>query len=285
LFYFRIKWAGRSAARINALFTKPAEAGPMSDPIAPAGPEAVRAAIRRAADATGVNFSLLVETARRESAMNPNARAGTSSATGLFQFIESTWLDMVRRHGADHGLGAQAAALRNGANAATRQDILALRSDPEMSARMAAELARENATTLQARLGRAPNAGELYAAHVMGPNGALRLIEAAQQGAPSAVALFPREAAANRRLFYANGQPRSAQSLLDRLQLDADAGISAGQSGGRLEYGRDGEAMSPSLARALFAFALLPLLRSNEDEAQQRNPLEALTAYARTNGL
>jgi hypothetical protein len=216
LFYFRIKWAGRSAARVNALFTKPAEAGPMSDPIAPAGPEAVRAAIRRAADATGVNFSLLVETARRESAMNPNARAGTSSATGLFQFIESTWLDMVRRHGAEHGLGAQAAALRNGANAATRQDILALRSDPEMSARMAAELARENATTLQARLGRAPNAGELYAAHVMGPNGALRLIEAAQQGAPSAVALFP---------------------------------------------------------------------RSNEDEAQQRNPLEALSAYARTNGL
>jgi hypothetical protein len=138
---------------------------------------------------------------------------------------------------------------------------------------------------LQARLGRAPDAGELYAAHVMGPNGALRLIEAAQQGAPSAVALFPREAAANRGLFYANGQPRSAQSLLDRLQLDADAGISAGQSGGRLEYGRDGEAMSPSLARALFAFALLPLLRSNEDEAQQRNPLEALTAYARTNGL
>jgi hypothetical protein len=257
----------------------------MTSPIAPAGPEAVRAAIRRAADATGVNFSLLVETARRESAMNPNARAGTSSATGLFQFIESTWLDMVRRHGADHGLGAQAAALRNGANAAMRQDILALRSDPEISARMAAELARENATTLQARLGRAPNAGELYAAHVMGPNGALRLIEAAQHGAPSAVALFPREAAANRGLFYVGGQPRSAQALLERLQLDADAGIGAAQGGARLDYGRDGEAMSPALARALFAFALLPLLRSNEDEAQQRNPLEALNAYARTNGL
>ena len=71
----------------------------MSDPIASVGPDAVRAAIRRAADATGVNFSLLVETARRESALNPTARAGTSSATGLFQFIESTWLDMMRRHG------------------------------------------------------------------------------------------------------------------------------------------------------------------------------------------
>lgn len=258
----------------------------MTSPIAPAGPDAVRAAIRRAADATGVNFSLLVETARRESALNPNAQAGTSSATGLFQFIEGTWLDMVRRHGADHGLGAEAAALQNGANAQTRRDILALRNDPEISARMAGELARENATTLQARLGRAPTAGELYAAHVMGPGGAIRLIEAAQQGAPNAVSIFPREAAANRGLFYANGQPRSAQGLLDRLQLDADASMGAAQqmqNGDRLEYGRDGEAMSPALAQALFAFALLPLLRSSEDDqTNQRNPMEALTAYART---
>ena len=83
----------------------------MSNPIAPAGPDAVRAAIQRAANATGVDFSLLVETARRESAFNANAKASTSSATGLFQFIDSTWLDMVRRHGARHGLGAEAAAL------------------------------------------------------------------------------------------------------------------------------------------------------------------------------
>ncbi len=261
----------------------------MTNPIASAGQDAVRAAIRRAADATGVDFSLLVETAQRESALNPNARAGTSSATGLFQFIEGTWLDMVRRHGAEHGLGAEASALSNGANAQTRRDILALRNDAEISARMAGELARENATTMEARLGRSPTAGELYAAHVMGPGGALRLIEAAQQGAPSAAALFPREAAANRGLFYASGQARSAQGLLDRLQLDADASMEAIQqgagSGGRLEYGRDGEAMSPALAQALFAFALLPLLRGGQEEqTEQRNPLEGLSAYARTNG-
>lgn len=253
----------------------------MSDPIAPLGPDAVHNAIRRAADATGVNFSLLVETARRESAMNPNARAATSSATGLFQFIDSTWLDMVRRHGADHGLGPQAAALSNGPDAATRRDILALRSDPELSARMAAELARENANTLQARLGRAPNAGELYAAHVMGAGGAIRLIEAAQQGAPSAAAIFPREANANRGLFYTNGEPRSAQGLLDRLSLDADASMGAG-SRGRIEYGRDeSEMMSPALAQALFNMALLPLLRGTGDEHETQDPLRALAAYTR----
>lgn len=251
----------------------------MSDPIAPVVQDGVRAAIRRAADATGVNFSLLVETARRESALNPNARAGTSSATGLFQFIESTWLDMVRRHGADHGLGAEASALRNGADAATRRNILALRNDPEIAARMAAELTRENADALQARLGRAPSAGELYAAHVMGSGGAIRLIEAADACAPSAAALFPREAAANRGLFYANGQPRSAQGLLDRLQLDADASMGAAR--GRVEYAPSEGAMSPELAHALFAMTLLPLLRGGDDSNDTRNPLNALNAYAR----
>ncbi len=251
----------------------------MSDAIAPAGPDAVRAAIRRAADATGVNFSLLVETARRESALNPTARANTSSATGLFQFIDSTWLDMVRRHGATHGLGAQAAALRQGANPETRREILALRNDPEIAARMAGELARENANALQARLGRPPSAGELYAAHVMGAGGAVRLIEAAQRGAPDAAALFPREAAANRVLFYANGAPRSAQGLLERLGLDAEAGMSD-PARGRIEY--NAGAMSPALAQALFAFALLPLLNNTKQE-DARDPLRALNAYTRSN--
>jgi hypothetical protein len=249
----------------------------MSDPIAATSPDAVRAAIQRAADATGVNFSLLVQTAQRESALNPHAKAGTSSATGLFQFIESTWLDMVRRHGAQHGLGAEAAALQRGADVQTRRDILALRNDPELSARMAGELARENAATLQARLGRAPNAGELYAAHVMGSGGAVRLIEAAAHGAPSAAALFPREAAANRGLFYANGEARSAQGLLDRLSLDADAAVGAR---GRVEYARGDAPMSPALAQALFAMALLPLLGGN-DEEERSDPLQALSAYRR----
>lgn len=250
----------------------------MSDPIAPAGPDAVRAAIRRASEATGVNFSLLVETARRESAFNPEARAATSSATGLFQFIESTWLDMVRRHGVRHGLAAEATALNHGADADTRRAILALRADPELSARMAGELARENAALLEARLGRSPSAGELYAAHVMGPAGAGRLIEAAAQGAPDAAALFPREAAANRGLFYAQGQARSAQGLLDRLALDAEAGIGA-RAEGRSEPSSSGGPLSPALAQALFTMALLPLLQSSSDDEARPDPLRALSAY------
>ncbi len=251
----------------------------MSGPTLPITREAVHAAIQRAANATGVDFSLLVETARRESALDPNARAGASSATGLFQFIDSTWLDMVRRHGAAHGLSREAAALNTEVDAQTRRSILSLRSDPELSARMAAELARENAATLQARLGRAPSAGELYAAHVMGAGGALRLIEAAANGAPDAAAVFPREAAANRGLFYAGGEPRSAQSLLNRFQMDASSGIA--ERDARFVGGDEPEPLSAALARALFAIALLPLLGSGDDEGA-RDQLHALTAYRRS---
>ncbi len=264
----------------------------MSEPVVPApiAPETnVRAAIRRAAGATGVDFSLLVETAQRESSLNPNARAGTSSATGLFQFVDSTWLDMVRRHGAQHGLGQYAATLESGhVDAATRRDILALRNDPEISALMAGELARENASALQAQLGRPPSAGELYAAHVMGAGGALHLIQAAAGGASDASALFPREAAANHGLFYtASGQARSAQGLLDRLSLDADATMNTGAATALpavLQPSAHGP-LSPALAQALFNLALMPLLRStggdNDSAPQSTDPLQALLAYTR----
>ena len=80
-------------------------------------------------------------------------------------------------------------------------------------------------------------------------------------------------------MFYVNGQPRSAQGLLERLQLDADASMSAAR--GRVEYKPGEGAMFPELAQALFAMALLPLLRSGDEESGVRNPLDALSAYGR----
>lgn len=190
---------------------------------------AVGQALSRAADATGVDFAQLLETARRESAFDPRAKAQTSSAAGLFQFIESTWLTMVARYGAQHGMAAEAAAIDMSsgrprvADAQTRTAILAKRFDPEMAARLAGELTRENAAALEKSLGRAPSRGELYMAHVLGAAGATRLVRAAAEGAPDAVALFPREAAANRGLFYRkDGGVRSAQELAQRFDRMVD---------------------------------------------------------------
>jgi hypothetical protein len=185
---------------------------------------AIVAALTRASTATGVDFHHLVDVARRESRLNPNARAPTSSAAGMFQFIESTWLEMIAKHGDKHGLGAEASRIDLSGprprvdDPAIRKQILNLRFDPEIAARMAGEFTRDNAARLETRLGREPSAGELYAAHVMGAGGALRLIAAAERGAPDASAIFPREAGANRWLFFSrDGEPRSAQQLLDRL--------------------------------------------------------------------
>ena len=75
--------------------------------IRPVGPKAtpeVRDAIQVAARRTGVSFDFLVKQAETESGFDPRAKASTSSATGLYQFLEGTWLSMVRQHGAGERL-------------------------------------------------------------------------------------------------------------------------------------------------------------------------------------
>jgi hypothetical protein len=170
-------------------------------------------AVSRAAQKAGVDFSALLETAKRESGLDKNAKAGTSSAAGLFQFIESTWLDMVQRYGPKYGIAAG-----DMHNAGERKRLLDLRYDPSVAAGLAGELTRENSAALEKAIGRAPNASELYAAHVLGADGAARLISAPANA--DAAALLPKAAGANRTIFYAEGgAPRSAADVLARLRI------------------------------------------------------------------
>jgi hypothetical protein len=170
---------------------------------------AVMTAIRNASAATGVDFGYLVKTAQRESNFDPAAKASTSSATGLFQFTSETWLSMVKRYGASHGVAPDQ----------SRDQLLELRKDPDLSARMAAELARENAGILGKKLGRPATQSELYAAHFMGPSETARLVEAARRndGGPAS-ALFPKAALANSNVFRsADGAQLTAAGLYQKL--------------------------------------------------------------------
>lgn len=185
----------------------------------------VMGALRTASANSGVSFDYLVETARRESALKPAAKAATSSARGLFQFIEQTWLSVVRSDGAKAGLEKEAAAISGGRgrftvnDSAMRQRILALRNDPELSARFAAVLARQNHDSLAKSIGREPTQGELYMAHFLGAEGARKLIAgaAATPGA-SAAAQFPNAARANTSIFYDRaGHARSLSQVYARL--------------------------------------------------------------------
>lgn len=170
-------------------------------------------ALRRAAEATGVDFQYLVDTAGRESSFRPNLTASTSSATGLFQFIEQTWLATVKSDGARFGLGAQAAAISQRSNGsfqvndpAKRSEILELRKDPELASKLAGVLTDKNARYLRGATGQEPSGGELYVAHFLGAKGAVDLITAKrEQPATSAADLFPAAAKANKSLFYLKG--------------------------------------------------------------------------------
>ena len=71
----------------------------------------VAGAIRQASAATGTSFNYLLATARVESGLNPQAGASTSSARGLLQFIEQTWLGTIKQSGAELGYGRYAAAI------------------------------------------------------------------------------------------------------------------------------------------------------------------------------
>lgn len=215
-----------AAARTHEAARSGGAARQIGPALAPRAGTPVEAAIARAAEATTVDFGYLLAQAEVESAMNPEARAATSSATGLYQFIESTWLDTVKKHGARFGLGALAAQIdvtASGsayvADPAQRQAILALRADPEIASLMAAGLAEDNRAHLAPILGRQPDHAELYLAHFLGAGGAGRFLSEMQADpSQSAAALFARPAAANRSIFYTpDGSPRSLAGVMDVL--------------------------------------------------------------------
>jgi len=183
-------------------------------------------AFSKAASDTGVSFDFLVKTAARESSLQPEAEAKNSSAAGLFQFVEQTWLAMVSRHGAAQGLASEAASIQQTKSgrysvtgAAMRDRILKLRYDPQVATAMAAKLTQENGQALQQKLGRAPTDGELYVAHFMGAGRAGELLQAAIK-TPGRIAqqMFPQEAAANPAIFSTSkGNARSVADVVKNL--------------------------------------------------------------------
>jgi hypothetical protein len=182
--------------------------------------------ILAASSATGVGFDYLMRTAMRESSLDPSAKARTSSASGLYQFVDKTWLSMIDRHGSKYGLETYADAIEQSSTGrykvtdpAMKAEILALRYDPEIASLMAGELARENRASLERHLGRPVSDGEIYAAHFLGTNGAISLLNAAQTDPEASAAdLLPHAAKANRSIFYGDdGTARSTAEVVQKV--------------------------------------------------------------------
>ncbi|HKS85005.1 MAG TPA: transglycosylase SLT domain-containing protein [Pseudolabrys sp.] len=186
----------------------------------------VTGAIRQAAQSTGISFEYLLTTAKIESNLNPSAQASTSSAKGLYQFIDQTWLGTMKQAGALFGLGRYADAIVRSPdghydvpNTSMRAAILRLRSDPQASAMLAGALTRNNAALVGGSIGRQPTNGELYIAHFLGADGAAKLINnASARPQTNAAAMFPSAAAANHSIFYdSSGRARSVGEVYQKL--------------------------------------------------------------------
>lgn len=184
----------------------------------PFSPEvSVETPTRQAARAVGVPQRFLDALIVQESGGNPDAKASTSSATGHAQFIDSTWIRMMRQYGHRYGFG------ETQMNEISEPELLALRRDPQWAAIMAAEYARENALALRGALGREPRQHEVYLAHFLGSGDAVDIIRAAEQdrrrergrARSAASVVSPASAAANRSVFYTNGRARTAAELIE----------------------------------------------------------------------
>jgi Transglycosylase SLT domain len=170
----------------------------------------IAGAIKQAANTTGTSFEYLLATAKMESDFNPTAGASTSSAHGLYQFIDQTWLGTVKEAGAQLGYGNYADAITKSpsgdysvSDPTARTAIMKLRDDPVASSAMAAALTQSNSFELTGKIGRRPTDSELYMAHFMGVGGAAKLISSAEDSPQaSGAALFPNAAAANRSIFF-----------------------------------------------------------------------------------
>ena len=179
----------------------------------------VIATIRRVAQSQQADFDYLLTQAKVESGLNPAARAQTSSASGLYQFTAGTWLSVVGRHGDKAGLDSHAQALRNGnLSAQQRENLLALRNEPEVATTMAAHLAADNARALASSGYTNIGPTELYLAHFLGSGGAKTFLDGLSKTPTQAAApALPSAASSNTPIFYEGTRPRSFQEIYDRF--------------------------------------------------------------------
>ncbi|NEU10980.1 transglycosylase SLT domain-containing protein [Methylobacterium sp. BTF04] len=183
--------------------------------------------IVRAAQAVQTDPVLLMAVADKESSFITEVQAKTSSATGLFQFIERTWLGVLRDFGPKYGMAQDAALVVTGDNGrpmvadpAERARILELRRDPYLSALLAGEMLKRDAARIALRIGRDLSLGEVYLAHFLGPDDAEEfLATVADKPKAAAAQMLPGPARANRTIFFAAQRGRRKASSLSVAQV------------------------------------------------------------------
>lgn len=152
-------------------------------------PENINDAITSASAKTGISREYMMAMADQESSFNPNAKAKTSSASGLYQFTDGTWAGMIKKY-PQYGYSQ------------------ADKHDPEAQATMAALYAKENQKTIEKATGRNASNTDLYLGHFLGPGGATKFLTA-DPNKPATSAVSEASANANASIFYHDPKTKS----------------------------------------------------------------------------
>lgn len=207
-----------------------------------AGWDYMRDMITGASNKAGVDPGLVAKIAAFESGFDPNAKSPYSSAHGVGQFIDSTWIETVRKHGARHGVA--------GAAGLTDQQALALRSDPKLQSAMLAELTRENVARGRA-LGGKDDAANAYAMHNLGAGDGAKFLKALQSNPGASIAsILSSRVIANNPSLYGDGS---------RTVGDAYAAMSTKMALGESFAISARAASSPAAVRASAVPAIAPM--------------------------
>ncbi len=181
-------------------------------------PRSIVEKVVTAAKSADIDPALLMAIAEKESSFAPSARASTSSASGLFQFVEKTWLKALRAFGLRHGQEQAVKAIEGGEEQPRvaphkRGEILKLRNDPYLSAALAADMLKRDSDKIAEKVGRPLTPGETYLIHFLGPEDASRfIVKLNETPNASAAQLLPKPARANKPIFFA----RDGRRMKDR---------------------------------------------------------------------
>lgn len=179
-------------------------------------PADVQQGLTMAAEASGVAATWLAEIANAESGFNPAAKNPNSSATGLYQFTDATWISALRK---SEKVLKERYGVTQDFSKFTKEQMLAMRADPVLQSVVMGEFTFNNITALEEKLG-GQHIGlkDAYLAHVMGVDGAAKLIRAMEvnPNAPAEV-LFAKEAKANPALFAGKSMAEAYATITGKV--------------------------------------------------------------------
>ena len=174
---------------------------------------------------TGVNGAFLERVAYIESHGDTFAHARGTSAEGLFQFTDATFLKLLADHGQEVGVVdakdyiTKSGQFHKAISQRTRDAILALKDNPVLASKLEALKIKDDAALLQQKIGRPPTNAEIYAAHFLGVTSAINLIAAAVYHPQLAADRLDMSAAwHNHSIFYQNNIPRTAAEIMALFQ-------------------------------------------------------------------